>query len=92
MLCRITDDPSYDYSDYCEGKGYYKDDYRTEPEDDPENWEDAHLYPPISPEEAQVRIAFVKWQQEMEAEREADKERMFQKHLRDLERQFGGKK
>ena len=23
MLCRITDDPSYDYSDYCEGKGYY---------------------------------------------------------------------
>ena len=22
--CRIDDDPSYDYSDYCEGKGYYK--------------------------------------------------------------------
>jgi hypothetical protein len=22
--CRIDDDPSYDYSDYDEGKGYYK--------------------------------------------------------------------
>lgn len=22
--CRIDDDPSYDYSDYCEGKGYYE--------------------------------------------------------------------
>lgn len=22
--CRITDDPSYDYSDYCEGKGVYE--------------------------------------------------------------------
>jgi len=21
--CRIDDDPSYDYSDYCEGKGVY---------------------------------------------------------------------
>ena len=21
--CRISDDPSYDYSDYVEGKGYY---------------------------------------------------------------------
>jgi len=60
MLCRITDDPSYDYSDYCEGKGYYANEYRTEPEDDPENWEDAHLYPPISPEEMALRRAEVK--------------------------------
>lgn len=22
--CRIDDDPSYDYSDYCEGKGFYE--------------------------------------------------------------------
>ncbi len=84
MLCRITDDPSYDYSDYCEGKGAYapyKEDYRTEPEDDPENWEDAHLYPPISPEEAQERIAEVK-------ARWAEVERI-EKQLR---KQFGGDK
>lgn len=95
MLCRITDDPSYDYSDYCEGKGAYApyaDDHRTEPEDDPENWEDAYLYPPLSPEEEQERLAFVKWQQELKAEQDAERERQFQKHLRDLERQFGGKK
>ena len=82
MLCRITDDPSYDYSDYCEGKGAYapyEDDHRTEPEDDPENWEDAHLYPPISPEEAQERIAEVK-------ARWAEVERI-EKQLR---KQFGG--
>lgn len=68
MLCRITDDPSYDYSDYCEGKGAYapyEDDHRTEPEDDPENWEDAHLYPPISPEEAKELIAEVKAKQDV---------------------------
>ena len=81
MLCRITDDPSYDYSDYCEGKGYYANDYRTESEDDPENWEDAHLYPPISPEEAQERIAEVK-------ARWAEVERI-EKQLR---KQFGGDK
>jgi len=23
-ICRVDDDPSYDYSDYCEGKNYYK--------------------------------------------------------------------
>ena len=79
MLCRITDDPSYDYSDYCEGKGYYADAYRTEPEDDPENWEDAHLYPPISPEEAKRLIAEVK-------ARQAEVERI-EKQLR---KQFGG--
>ena len=68
MLCRITDDPSYDYSDYCEGKGAYapyEEDYRTEPEDDPENWEDAHLYPPISPEQAKELIAEVKAKQDV---------------------------
>jgi hypothetical protein len=84
MLCRITDDPSYDYSDYCEGKGAYapyEADHITEPEDDPENWEDAHLYPPISPEEAQVRIAEVK-------ARMAEVERIEAK----LRQQFGGVK
>lgn len=100
MLCRITDDPSYDYSDYCEGKGYYaqkheiterEDDPNYDP-DDPENWEDAYLYPPLSPEEEQERLAFVKWQQELKAEQDAERERQFQKHLRDLERQFGGRK
>lgn len=68
MLCRITDDPSYDYSDYCEGKGAYapyEDDHRTEPEDDPENWSDAHLYPPISPEQAKELIAEVKAKQDV---------------------------
>jgi len=68
MLCRITDDPSYDYSDYCEGKGAYapyEEDHRTEPEDDPENWEDAHLYPPISPEKAKELIAEVKARQDV---------------------------
>jgi len=84
MLCRITDDPGYDYSDYCEGKGAYapyEADHITEPEDDPENWEDAHLYPPISPEEAQERIAEVK-------ARWAEVERI-EKQLR---KQFGGDK
>jgi hypothetical protein len=84
MLCRITDDPSYDYSDYCEGKGAYapyEEDYRTEPEDDPENREDAHLYPPISPEEAQERIAEVKaqWAEVLRVEKQ-------------LRKQFGGDK
>lgn len=32
MPCRISDDPSYDYSDYCEGKGYYA----PTPEEDPD--------------------------------------------------------
>ena len=88
MLCRITDDPSYDYSDYCEGKGAYApyaDDYRTEREDnpfyDPDELEDAHLYPPISPEEAQERIAEVK-------ARWAEVERVEAQ----LRKQFGGKK
>ena len=81
MLCRITDDPSYDYSDYCEGKGYYANDYRTELEDDTENWEDAHLYPPISPEEMEIRRAEVK-------ARWAEVERI-EKQLR---KQFGGDK
>ncbi len=81
MLCRITDDPSYDYSDYCEGKGAYapyEEDYRTEPEDDPENWEDAHLYPPISPEQAKELIAEVKAKQDV--------------FNRQLKMQFGGDK
>lgn len=32
--CRIDDDPSYDYSDYDEGKGYYK------PYDDNDDYDD----------------------------------------------------
>ena len=34
--CRIDDDPSYDYSDYCEGKG----DYKEKPERDPDELRD----------------------------------------------------
>jgi hypothetical protein len=59
MLCRITDDPSYDYSDYCEGKGYYapyEDDHRTEPEE----LEDSYLYPPMSQQEIDRAVEEVK--------------------------------
>ena len=35
--CRIDDDPSYDYSDYDEGKGYYK------PYDDNDDYDDDDL-------------------------------------------------
>jgi hypothetical protein len=87
MLCRITDDPSYDYSDYCEGRGYYAERHEiTEREDDPNYdpdnpWGDAHLYPPISPEEAQERIAEVKARMEAAARMEEG-----------LRKLFGGKK
>lgn len=56
MLCRVTDDPSYDRSDYEEGRGYYapyQPDWRTEPED-------ANDYEPVGREEMQSRILEVK--------------------------------
>ena len=59
MLCRITDDPSYDYSDYCEGRGYYtpyEDDHRTEPEE----LEDSYLYPPMTQQEIDRAVEEVK--------------------------------
>ncbi len=62
MLCRITDDPSYDYSDYCEGRGYYtpyEDDHRTEPEE----LEDSHLYPPMTQQEIDRAVEEVKKRQ-----------------------------
>lgn len=62
MLCRITDDPSYDYSDYCEGKGYYapyEDDHRTEPEE----LEDSYLYPPMTQQEIDRAVEEVKKRQ-----------------------------
>ena len=85
MLCRITDDPSYDYSDYCEGKGYYAQEHEiTEREDDPnydpdDPFGDAHLYPPISQEEMEER------KKEVQA-RQAQVD-YFEKQLR---KQFGG--
>lgn len=91
MLCRITDDPSYDYSDYCEGKGYYaqkheiterEDDPNYDPEYDPDDpFGDAHLYPPISQEEMEERIAEVKARQAQ-----------VDYYVKQLELQFGGKK
>jgi hypothetical protein len=62
MLCRITDDPSYDYSDYCEGRGYYtpyEDDHRTEPEE----LEDSYLYPPMTQQEIDRAVEEVKKRQ-----------------------------
>ena len=62
MLCRITDDPSYDYSDYCEGRGYYapyEDDHRTEPDE----LEDSYLYPPMSQQEIDRAVEEVKKRQ-----------------------------
>ena len=48
MLCRITDDPSYDFSDYEEKKGYYAPN---------QTINDAlHNYPPMSDEEIQVEL------------------------------------
>lgn len=36
--CRISDDPSYDYSDYVEGKGYYKEKVEPNPDDAYDAW------------------------------------------------------
>lgn len=80
MLCRITDDPSYDYSDYCEGKGYYapyEDDHRTEPEE----LEDSYLYPPMTQQEIEWAKEDVKARQAEQAERWR-KAQYFEKQLR----------
>jgi hypothetical protein len=36
--CRIDDDPSYDYSDYEESKGYYKEKPEPNPDDAYDDW------------------------------------------------------
>lgn len=52
MKCRITDDPSYDRSDYEEKKGYYAPN---------QTFNDAlHKYPPMSDEEIQVELKRIK--------------------------------
>ncbi len=47
MHCRITDDPSYDYSDYCEKKGYYKinESYEEYAEAEEERMGEGYSYP-----------------------------------------------
>lgn len=82
MLCRITDDPSYDYSDYCEGKGYYapyEDDHRTEPEE----LEDSHLYPPMSQQEIDRAVEEVKKRQAKIAYFEKQLRKQFDKGYKD---------
>lgn len=48
--CRISDDPSYDYSDYCEGKGYYEpyrdDDHNADAEYD--EWREENPRPELA--------------------------------------------
>lgn len=95
MKCRITDDSSYDYSDYCEGKGYYapyREDHRTEPEDDyyydPDELDDAHLYPPMTPEDIAEALADVKARQAEEAERKAKHDAEIARILEQMDRQF----
>jgi hypothetical protein len=52
MLCRISDDPSYDRSDYEEKKGYYAPRQR---------FHDAlDEYPPMSDEEIQLELERIK--------------------------------
>ena len=82
MLCRITDDPSYDYSDYCEGKGYYapyEDDHRTEPEE----LEDSYLYPPMSQQEIDRAVEEVKNRQAKIAYFEKQLRKQFDKGYKD---------
>ena len=82
MLCRITDDPSYDYSDYCEGKGYYapyEDDHRTEPEE----LEDSYLYPPMTQQEIDRAIEEVKNRQAKIAYFEKQLRKQFDKGYKD---------
>ena len=63
--CRIDDDPSYDYSDYGEGRGYYRS-YVEKPYDEDEaslkrvEEREAKLYPPIGKQEMEERIKEVK--------------------------------
>ena len=39
MPCSVTDDPSFDYSDYYEGKGYYATNEQDDDEDNHDNEE-----------------------------------------------------
>tara|TARA_R110000824_G_scaffold119970_1_gene274507 strand:+ start:4152 stop:4331 length:180 start_codon:yes stop_codon:yes gene_type:complete len=38
MPCRITDDPYYDYSDWLEGEGVFKQHEEEDPDDAYERW------------------------------------------------------
>ena len=69
-MSRYEDDSSYDYSDYCEGRGYYES-YTEKPFDEDEaslrrieareeTERLAKLYPPIGKQEMQERIKEVK--------------------------------
>jgi hypothetical protein len=69
-MSRYEDDSSYDYSDYCEGKGYYES-YVEKPFDEDEASlrrieareeaeREAKLYPPIGKHEMQKIIQEVK--------------------------------
>jgi hypothetical protein len=69
-MSRYEDDNSYDYSDYCEGRGYYES-YTEKPFDEDEaslrrieareeKEREAKLYPPIGKHEMQERIKEVK--------------------------------
>jgi hypothetical protein len=69
-MSRYDDDPSYDYSDYIEGKGYYES-YVEKPFDEDEMSlkrieekeiieVEAKLYPPIGEQEMRERIKEVK--------------------------------
>ena len=69
-MSRYEDDSSYDYSDYCEGKGYYES-YVEKPYDEDltalkriearqEVERLTKLYPPIGKQEMQERIKEVK--------------------------------
>ena len=70
VMSRYDDDPSYDYSDYVEGKGYYES-YTEKPFDEDEMSlkriekkevieVEAKIYPPIGKQEMQERIKEVK--------------------------------
>lgn len=90
MLCRITDDPSYDYSDYCEGRGAYapyEDDHMTEREDDPlydpEELEDSYLYPPMTQQEIDRAVEEVKNRQAKIAYFEKQLRKQFDKGYKD---------
>lgn len=47
--CRISDDPSYDYSDYVEGKGYYKEKVEPNPDDAYDAWREENTRKEPSP-------------------------------------------
>ena len=47
--CRIDDDPSYDYSDYCENKGYYQEKAEPNADDAYDAWREQNTLKEPSP-------------------------------------------